>query len=196
MKKYIVRDFMVPISEYATVAENATLYEAVLALEKAQEDYAKNRYSHRAVLVMNADKRVIGKLSQLDFLCALEEKDNNYDRAFNLSHLGFSSKAIANHKEQHRKKTPPINEIYEKATMSNITKFMQPHSHEEYIEDTTSLDIAVHQLNAGPYLSLLVTKGTDTENIVGVLRLADVFSVVFNAMKKYESTITDRTDTG
>ena len=39
MKNYCVKDLMVPISEYATVPEEATLYESVLALEKAQETF-------------------------------------------------------------------------------------------------------------------------------------------------------------
>lgn len=35
VKTIIVKDLMVPLEEYATVHEGATLYEAVLALEKA-----------------------------------------------------------------------------------------------------------------------------------------------------------------
>ena len=41
MKTVAVEDFMVPLEEYATVSEDATLFEAVMALEKAQE-IAKN----------------------------------------------------------------------------------------------------------------------------------------------------------
>ena len=48
--EYIVKDLMVPISEYATVAKGSTLFEAVLALEKAQEEYDHSKYHHRAVL--------------------------------------------------------------------------------------------------------------------------------------------------
>jgi ssDNA-specific exonuclease RecJ len=44
--------------------------------------------------------------------------------------------------------------------------------------------MALHQLTAGSNLSLLVTRGKD---IVGVLRLSDVFAAVFHAMKKSES---------
>ena len=39
MKSYSVKDLMVPLSEYATVSEDATLYEAVLSLEEAQEKF-------------------------------------------------------------------------------------------------------------------------------------------------------------
>lgn len=67
-------DVMVPLSEYATVDEGATLVEAVQALEKAQEAFDRNRYHHRAVLVLDGQKNVVGKLSQLDILGALEPK--------------------------------------------------------------------------------------------------------------------------
>ena len=76
MKSYTVKDLMVPLSEYATVAEDATLYEAVLALEEAQENFEDKhtRYRHRAILMLDKNGTVVGKLSQLDVLKALEPK--------------------------------------------------------------------------------------------------------------------------
>ena len=53
MKIPLVKEFMVPLEEYATVSEDATLKEAVGALEKAQERFTETRYPHRAVLVLN-----------------------------------------------------------------------------------------------------------------------------------------------
>jgi len=44
----------------------------------------------------------------------------------------------------------------------------------------------LHQLTAGSNLSLLVTRGTE---IVGILRLADVFAAVYHSMKEAESQI-------
>ncbi len=100
MKNYIVKDLMVPISEYATVPEEATLYESVLALEKAQEQFQQSRYSHRAVLVLDKNKRVIGKLSQMDFLCALEPRDANLDQIRKFKQYGFTRKAVALQQEE------------------------------------------------------------------------------------------------
>ena len=52
---HLVKDLMVPLSEYATVTEGSTLFEAVMALEKAQEEFDSNhsKYHHRAVLVLD-----------------------------------------------------------------------------------------------------------------------------------------------
>ena len=53
----------------------------------------------------------------------------------------------------------------------------------EYIEENTSLDAAIHQLVMGARQSLLVTR---EEEIVGILRLTDVFGEVFQIMKSSE----------
>ncbi len=39
MKSIAVKDLMIPIGEYATVSHEATLYEAVEALQKAQKEF-------------------------------------------------------------------------------------------------------------------------------------------------------------
>jgi hypothetical protein len=52
VKNYLVKDLMVPLSEYATVPMGSTLFEAVLALEKAQEEFDRTKYKHRGVLIM------------------------------------------------------------------------------------------------------------------------------------------------
>ena len=78
MTEFHVSELMVPLSEYATVPEGATLYEAVSALELAQEKFedTHTRYRHRAVLVLDKKGKVIGKVSQMDVLRALEPEGN------------------------------------------------------------------------------------------------------------------------
>ena len=56
MKNYLVKDLMVPLSEYATVPMGSTLFEAVLALEKAQEEFDHTKYKHRGVLILDPKK--------------------------------------------------------------------------------------------------------------------------------------------
>lgn len=185
MKTFLVKDLMVPISEYATVSKGATLSEAVLALEKVQEEFSHNKYSHRAVLVLDEDKRVVGKLSQLDFLHAIEIRDEETESIKDIAKFGFSSKAIARQQEQYRLTVPVSKDIYTRAAKLKVEAFMQRPSEGEYVEENNSFEAAVHQLITGSHLSLLVTRGND---IVGVLRLADIFAAAFHTMKQYEST--------
>jgi len=60
MEIIAVEDLMVPIEEYVTVNEDATLYEAVKTLEKAQEELDRKRYHylHRAILVLDKNGKV------------------------------------------------------------------------------------------------------------------------------------------
>ena len=53
---------------------NATLHDAILALEEAQKRYESefSPYLHRAVLVYDKNRKIVGKVSQLDILMALE----------------------------------------------------------------------------------------------------------------------------
>ncbi len=93
MENYLVKDLMVPLSEYATVHVGSTLFEAVQALEKAQEEFDHTRYKHRGILIMDKNNRVIGKLSQLHTLLALEPKLDEIHRLSKSSaNSAFSAK--------------------------------------------------------------------------------------------------------
>ena len=181
MKEMTVGDLMVSISEYATVSEGATMLEAVLALEKAQDEFAHKRYSHRAVLILDKNNRVTGKLSQLDFLRALVREDEHLEKIGDIGKFGFSPMAVMTHREKYRVNHATGEELVSAAAKLKVEDFMQSPSEDEYIDEDTSLDIAAHQLITGFHLSLLVRKG---EDIVGILRLSDIVSGAFRTMKE------------
>ena len=183
MKSYLVKDLMVPLSEYATVAEDATLYEAVLALEEAQEKFEDKhaRYLHRAILILDKGGNVVGKISQLDVLKALEPKYQEKIQGSGLHRYGFSKEFEKSIFEDYQLFANPLDDICRKAGEQNVKKFMYTPTEGEYVSENSSLDIAIHQLIMGHHQSLLVTDG---KKIVGVLRLTDVFAVVFHKMKE------------
>ena len=102
MKSYSANDLMVPLSEYATVSEDATLYDAVLSLEKAQEKFEDKhtRYRHRAILVLDKDQKVIGKLSQLDVLKSPGAKVRENDEGKGLHRFGFTKQFMKSMMEE------------------------------------------------------------------------------------------------
>ena len=69
-----IHELMVPISEYATVSQDATLDQAFLALEEAQSKYQASPHHHRAILVVDDTGHPVGKISQWVALRALEPK--------------------------------------------------------------------------------------------------------------------------
>ena len=179
-----VKDLMVPISEYATVNIEATLYEAVLALESEQEKYDKTKFQHRAVLVLDKNNKVVGKLSQLNVLRALELETNQTHKIEEIDKFGFGAKYIANQMEQSRLKESSLNKICLKPSKMKVETFMKTPSEYQYVEEGTSLEVAIYQLLTGPYLSLMVVR---EGNVVGVLRLTDIFSAIVLAMKENET---------
>ncbi len=94
MEVTTVGEMMVPLDEYATVSVDATLYDAVNILEKVQDEYDWKHfpYLHRAVLVYDEDKEIVGKISQLDVLKALEPKYDEIGDMRRISLAGFSPK--------------------------------------------------------------------------------------------------------
>ncbi len=183
MKSYSVKDLMVPLSEYATVTEDATLYEAVLSLEEAQEKFEDmhTRYRHRGILILDKDGNVVGKLSQLDVLRALEPKYQEMIQGEGLHRFGFTREFEKSILEDYHLFANPLDDICRKAGEQNVKEFMYAPTEGEYVSQDASLDVAIHQLIIGHHQSLLVTRD---EKIVGILRLTDVFAAVFHKMKE------------
>jgi len=183
MSDFVVKELMVPLSEYATVLEGSTLFDAVLALEKAEEEFDHAKYKHRGVLILDKTRRVIGKLGQLDVLRALEPKEEGSGDIDELNRFGFSSNFVHKLRKQRRLKAAPLKDICSKASKLKVEDFMQAPSEGEFIEAEASLEMALMQLVMGRHLSLIVTRDTD---IIGILRLTDAFAAVFHIMKECE----------
>jgi CBS domain-containing protein len=172
---------MVPLSEYATICEDATIFDAVAALEKAQEQFDATRYRHRAILVLDAGGKVIGKLSQLDLLRSLEPKYEEMKDSRGMTKLGFSKTFMLSLLETYKMFDKPMEAICRKAAQQKVGQYMHTPSEGEFIDEQAALDEAIHLLILGHHQSLLVTRNGD---IIGVLRLTDVFAAVFHAMKE------------
>jgi len=183
MKDYTVKDLMVPRSEYAVINENSTVYEAVLALEKAQQEFDQTRYKHRGMLVENDNHEIVGKVGQLDILRALEPKyeEMKSKDSPGTSKFGFSKKFLLSMMDTFNLFDQPLDDICKKTGVRKMSNYMHRLTEGEYVESTASLAQAIHLLVVGHHQSLLVT---EQDKIIGLLRLTDVFAAVFHAMKQ------------
>ena len=181
MSDFTVKEIMVPLSEYATVPKGSTLFDAVLALEKAQEEFDHTKYKHRGVLILDKKRRVIGKLGQLDVLRALEPKDVDPGAVKDISQFGFSTGFVQKLRAQWLSKAAPLKELCGKASQLKVENFMQSPSEGEFIDQDATLEMAIMQLVQGHHLSLLVTRHKE---IIGILRMTDAFAAVFHTMKE------------
>ncbi len=185
MENHRVKDLMVPISEYATVVVGTSLIDAVKALEKAQETYTTSKYQHRAIIVLDKEGRIVGKISQLRALKAIEPDFQANTDIEQLKGFHFSDQYISQLRDLYRYRGKVMSkDSLRAASMKKVEEFMQTPSPGEYVAEDCSLDTAIHRLVAGTHLSLLVTRD---EKIVGILRISDVFAAVFHKMIQLEN---------
>ena len=86
MKTIFIKELMVPLEAYATVSVDATLRDAVVALEKAQTTLAPSQHLHRAILVLDEYGKVVSKIIMKDILVALEPHYGKIEGAGVLEH--------------------------------------------------------------------------------------------------------------
>jgi len=172
-----VKELMVPLSGYATVSQNASLADAVKALKLAQKEFDQTRDRHRAILVSDENNKIVGKLSQLDVIRSLEPKYLKFDDRKELSRFGLTKDYMDTMLKEYSLWEEPLDNICEKAARIIVKTIMYAPSEGEYVKQDATLEEAIHQLVMGRHQSLLVTSGKD---IVGILRLTDVFREIAN----------------
>lgn len=181
MKSYLVKDIMVPLSEYSTIDEDATLSEAVEMLHQAKRHSESGRNAHLAILVLNKHRQVVGKLSQLDLILGLEEGYRHAGDLKKVSHFGYDPKFIRSLIDKNRMWQKPLDELCLKASRIKVKDIMYSPSKGEYVDVAATLDIAIHQLGVGRHQSLLVT---EKGRVVGIIRLSDIFDVVHEGIRQ------------
>ncbi len=179
MKNYKVKDLMVPLSEYATVSVGCTLHEAVQSLEKSHRESENSIYKHRAILILNEKRDVIGKLSHLDALRALSPEHNRTYGTEELNRFGFSNSFIRKLHQQRQQQNTPLEELCRNAEKHKVEDYMCAPKEDECIDFQSDLPTAIHQLVQENTRSLLVKK---EGKITGILRLTDLFSSIFHTI--------------
>ena len=179
MQTKTVKEIMTPLSEYATISAEATLYEAAMALAKAQDEYDQDRTPHRLLLIVDEAGEIAGKISQLDVLRALEPKGQHLEDSKSLSRFGVSRDYLKPMLRQCRFWDKPLIDLCREAGLLKVKRLLHVPAEGEYVDENASLAEAVHQLDMGHYQSLLVTRG---RRIVGILRQRDLFKEVVETL--------------
>jgi CBS domain-containing protein len=180
-----VRDLMVPISEYATVSEEATLHDAVVALEEADKSFGGRKYKHRSVLVVRPDKSVVGRLTYLGILQALEPKYEKLGDISGAKRFGLSPEFITFMMKHFGLWTGSFQDLCAVAAARKVKDLVTTPPENLYVNRDAALNEALHRLIISQELSLLVTG--DRGEVVGVLRLIDLFDKVSEQIRACDS---------
>lgn len=181
MQKLVVRDIMIPLERYATIHEDRFLIDAIEALEEAQKAFEQSPYGHRAVLAYDDNKKIVGKLSQWDVIKCLEPRYENFGDIRSISLSGLSPEFIKSMMEKFSLWQVDIDDVCGRVAKKKVKDVMYKPTEGEKIGSDSTIGEALHSFILGHHQSLLVTKDSE---IVGILRLADVFKLLCERVKK------------
>ena len=170
MKDIKVRDLMLPLERYTSVSEEATLKDIFEALESALKGTGKATVTEArdfAVLVLDKDRRVLGRLVVWDVLQGLEPQ------------AGKRVDALAM-VEGYEAWDQPLANLTAKVRNVRAKELVKALSKDEYIDEDESLNEAVVRLIDRRCLSLIATRGRET---AGILRVVDVFQYICDALR-------------
>ena len=168
------RDLMIQASDCARVAEDRTIYDAVVMLE-AWRQRSQSEYRPRVVLVYDKDFRIIGNLRHVDMLQALASG------RVSTSGGSAASATPASSEEQTGGWGEVLTHLCEASHSIRVKDAMYHYHETEYIEENTPMEEVLDILLSGPYLNLVVRSGNAT---VGIVRLSDVFNTVCKEIKR------------
>jgi len=174
-----VKDIMLSLDEYAVVDEDATMLDALVALDEAQARVPKGRHPHRAVLVKDQRGNITGKLGHLAFFAGLEPKYEELGDLSTLSRAGLSPTFMKSMMQDLALWNMDFDHYARRAMETPVKKVMHPVR--EHVEETDRIEEAIHKLVMYQTLSLVVT---NEDKPVGILRLADLFPVVAKMIKR------------
>jgi CBS domain-containing protein len=177
-----IKDIMIPIENYATVNQESTLYDALIAIRKSQEKISSGTKQIRAVLIVDDNNNIVGKMGHAAFLRALEPKYNKIIDFDKLTRAGVSSAFISSMTDNLRLWQDDFVTICRQAATIKVKDAMSPIS--EGIDENASITDAIHQIIVLQLLSLLVKSGS---KVVGIVRMSDLFhEVERNIINEYQ----------
>ena len=173
MSERTVRELMIPLNQYALVSQEATLKTALRTLHEARTRLSAERHRPRALLVVNDEEKVVGKLEHLDILRALEPKYGLMGDLNMLSRAGVSDQVVHSLLDNLKLWEGTLDDMCCRAAGLKVRDLMRPVS--DSIDSRAPIIEVIHRLLLGQTMRLLVTEG---DKVVGVLRLADVVADV------------------
>ncbi|MFZ5642724.1 MAG: HPP family protein [Bacillota bacterium] len=150
-------DIMVPIGDYCTIPENATLHEAMKELRNSFHRDGRAWYGHRSVIVLGENGELVGVLSLRGLLRAAGLRELDNDPNFKAESWGWYY----------------VNRLRTEAKV-RVRDVMRPLAVATVNEEDTVANVALallkHQVNSLPVLK----KG----KLAGMVRTIDVFMVI------------------
>ena len=175
----LVQDLTLSLTEYAVVDEDATILDALRALDESQAALPPGRQPHRAVLVRDARGVIVGKLHYFAFLRALLSQRRAMPDGAMLDRAGVGDDLLDASLATLGMLTDELVNVCVRARHVRVRDVCTP--------ATAGIDAQASLADAGAAfvrhqtLSLLVQRGGRT---VGILRLSDLFDELARQIRR------------
>ena len=181
MKTKLVNELMVPISDYASIHEDANMAEAMRAFESEIRRYGTSPYRHQSLVVLDESRHVVGRLSQVDMMRALEPGYRQIGESRWMGRMTLSLKVLQQMREQFQLWEQPLEAMCTAMGHAKVKDYMQEPTEGEFVTEKDTLNIAAHRIVMGRHHSLLVTRDKE---IIGILRSTDLFNALYDMMEE------------
>jgi len=174
MKDLLIKSIMIPLPDYVTIKETATVYDMFQVLEESNSD---GSHAHRDVIVVDDNGKFKGNVTMIDIFKTLEP---NYKKLFeNYESKTLTKDYVVNAMRDFNLWVEPIKNICERGAAIKVSEIMHVPGDAEYLQENDSLEKALHEYVMGAHQPLIVKNG---DTVTGVLRFGDLFEVVREQM--------------
>lgn len=178
--EYIVKDYMVSANRFAKISDTATFSGAVMALERAHDDYLAGKREQEILLVTDGEGRVRGKLSPCDIVRAitLPPSDNSGGTFSGLFMVDALAVEEMTDKAVHW--TYTLENSCERLKDEQIQHFISLPNATEIIGTEDNLMTALHRFSHYKHEVLFVM---ESHLVLGILRFSDLYKIVAKITK-------------
>lgn len=177
-----VADLMIAVDKFPVISQESTLREAILTLDKVENEFSSGKRPQRILLVVDGENRVVGKLTPKDVIRGLDpdyaKQLGEHAKIINESYK-YLMRSGALHALQELASTP-WDDLCVKSRDTKIRDFIPDPPPTQIVEPGDSLNKALHRFIIGKHHSLFVTDG---KRLIGLLRFTDVYRVILSKIK-------------
>lgn len=152
-----VKKVMVPLNDYSTICEDATIKEAIAALRASFHRSTGTWHGHQSLIVLNQEEELVGLLTLRSLLVTLGIRDLAEDIWIKAETWGWYF--LNRLREQANVRVKDIMRPIELATVNADDDVLK-----------ASFSFFIHQVNSLPVL--------DRKKVVGILRTIDAFKII------------------
>ncbi len=171
---------MVLTQKFPKISARAAYFEALSALESAQQKYLSGESEEKILLVENEKGKVIGKLSPIDLFRGLETNYRRVNTEDVLTRLGFDYIWKSMEKDYNLWENP-FKDLCHKAKDIQIKDFIKAPTKGQSIGADDTMVKCFHLFVMNRHDALFVM---ENDEIIGILTFSDVFRKTSQIMKE------------